>query len=332
MPTNIYERVKCAASIDASGYIVAGAAAPGFVAPVVSLTGDTPYTLESADGEWETGFISISAGGAYVSFGTAKRAVGFVSAGLDAATGCFPPNTTGLILTQGATTSNVWKVRAGNGVSAGSATALDGSVEGGVMNSIAIGTGSSVAGANSLALGVASNTQSGFQSIAVGHSAKTSLSGEVQVGSPYYMSHERSWPVKAYAQGNGAAAVRFAQVTTGGALGTADGDAINLQTVLYQGGQGPVKVRAVLDITNTFPSPNDVNNHKVVEVTYMVYVTTGAATLLGTPTITTLYSGAGAPSSTIAIDSGGHITLVCNTTDYLDARGIVYADCMTAHW
>lgn len=67
---------------------------------------------------------------------------------------------------------------------------------------------------------------------------------------------------------------------------------------------------------------------KVFSIDYLawVVVATSSVTVLGTPTVTALFTGASAPNSTLAISTGGVPKITSTYTGMLDARGMMNID------
>lgn len=330
--TIIHDRIKCSATIDSSGLIVVGAAKAGFNALSSTCwntsgseeTGEYPYLLEDGSGGWETGFVRVA------SYGTAPvtnagKGRFVTNSNMNAGAG-FSNGASGLTLSQGPFANGAVNMSSTDFISGrqGSAEIAGGAVAMTTTYGLAIGYGTDVHGVTgSVAVGRSAKA-GGWNNVALGASAvaPNGCDGAVQLGP----ADQRAYSMQIAIKGT---------ITTGTTAAVVDGGNRYLNiTDLAQGDDsyaaGPVRVRGVMTL-NGMGGYKDSAYMKIISYEYVLFLNdTGTTrTVLGTPTFTTLHTGASAPTSTVSVDTTTGVPQINNTSGAdIKVYGMMYLDLM----
>ena len=292
-------RIRCTATINASGVIVVGSPATGFVAPTnlwadgasvaTGTVGEHRYLLEDGTGGWELGVVVCT------TTTTSTRTV--LQTNVNAPTG-YANNATGLTLSMVADDTASWASRRST-LTESAPAALDTGMAAGCNASA--GVGSVAVGYNARALGDYA------LSVGIDAGAATAVLRTVCLGVGAVANNEYSvalgddalavWPYEV-ALKNIVSVVRL----TGSHNATAsvmDGTLGGLSFTLMEGFhsiKGNVKV-------SDFDNGGTLTYMKLFAVDYHVYSDGATVSVIGTPTITTVYTGASVGTSVLTIDA-----------------------------
>lgn len=292
-------RIRCTATINASGVIVVGSPATGFVAPTnlwadgasvaTGTVGEHRYLLEDGTGGWELGVVVCT------TTTTSTRTV--LQTNVNAPTG-YANNATGLTLSMVADDTASWASRRST-LTESAPAALDTGMAAGCNASA--GVGSVAVGYNARALGDYA------LSVGIDAGAATAVLRTVCLGVGAVANNEYSvalgddalavWPYEV-ALKNIVSVVRL----TGSHNATAsvmDGTLGGLSFTLMEGFhsiKGNVKV-------SDFDNGGTLTYMNLFAVDYHVYSDGATVSVIGTPTITTVYTGASVGTSVLTIDA-----------------------------
>lgn len=312
-------RIKCEATIDGAGIVIPGAARPGFNAitdtwsPGAEVPGDYPYLLTDAAGDWELGYHRVSSGG--VLYGGTRTVV-------DSSAGDFPTGHPGLVMSQGPLASNMVSGPIGNAPqSAGTSIAIGAGsfVAVGKNRSISIGSPTYVDAAKAVCIGADAGAQAaGGSSVSIGDSVNADLYGMVAIGEYENRGNIRWLPIRN-------------EVVL--ADGEKDFMTDNLATLDFSAwgmagyrANGAVRLRGTITIDDA-AHPGVKAYTKVVTFDYMLWLASGVAEVVGTPDITTVFTGGSATSSTVDINATtGTLTLETAGAETVEARGVMVVE------
>ena len=296
-----YSRVRCNATISASGKIVMGSALPGFKAPpfmwfdgtntTVEELGRHQYVLENLAGDWEIGYVEVLVSG------NNTRVI------VESSGGGFANSTIDLIFSMSPSINNAWTGPHDNGANppraTGSSMAIGQKalVKLAVNDSMAIGPGSHADDSGSVALGFG----------AVAYQKSECVVGRIR-------QFQAEWT---------------GDVGTTGTPMTISGDAWDMaewDAIWTSRSDGMMRIKGTLTVTDDADSTNTAKM-KVINVDYVLWVVPGrsSATLLGTATLASLFTGGSAPNSSFSIQSGTGAILIGTTysADTITIRGIL---------
>lgn len=351
-------RVKCTASIDATGNtIIVGAAATGSRQPPADLWddgsymtgGDTAYheyLLESGT-QWELGFVDGSDSTRHVVDSNVGAGAGFAvsTTGL---TLSFVVGDMNLVASARAASGSAAPRASLNSLAIGPNAACEAAVSAGVAvgdgvyvtaNGVtAVGAGSGGAGEYGTAVGVAAwagdaSTSAGGvavgyfasavkeRSIAIGQNATSLFDHQVVIGSKYGGAFTNEFPLIGAAD-SGTGTVAFTSVLGAAIDLTLWSDTTNHTTTEA----GPIRIRGTVFVQD---AASALSSHaKVFDVEYLVWVdpTAVTAVVLGSPTITAMHTGASVPNSTLSISSTGVPQLASTSGTGVTAKAWLKAD------
>lgn len=294
-----YSRVRCNASISSTGKIVIGTALTGFKAPpfmwfdgtntTVEELGRHQYVLEDAAGAWEIGYVEV------LTSGDNTRVI------VESSGGGFANNTSALIFSMSPGISNSFCGPTSTIPPKASLTSMavgqNAKVKLNVGQSMAMGPGSHVDDAYAVAIGFG----------AVAYQKTESVIGRIR-------QFQAEWT---------------GDVGTTGTPMTISGDAWDMaewDAIWTSRSDGMMRIKGTLTVTDDADSTNTAKM-KVINVDYVLWVVPGSssATLLGTATLASLFTGGSAPNSSFSIQSGTGAILIGTTysADTITIRGIL---------
>lgn len=292
-------RIRCTATINASGVIVVGSPATGFVAPTnlwadgasvaTGTVGEHRYLLEDGTGGWELGVVVCT------TTTTSTRTV--LQTNVNAPTG-YANNATGLTLSMVGEDVASWAHRraaltesapaaldtgmaAGCNASAGAgavAVGYNAKALGDYALAIGINAGAATAIQRTVSLGVGSMANAEF-SVALGDDAVTVWPYEVALKN--IVSVVRLW-------GSHNATASVMNGTLGG--------------LSFVSMEGFHSIKGNVKVTD-FDNGGTLTYMKLFAVDYHVYSDGATVSVVGTPTITTVYTGASVGTSVLTIDA-----------------------------
>lgn len=353
-------RIKCAASIDATGsFIVVGAAAAGFKQPPTDLWVDGSYMtggntsyheyLLELGTQWELGFVDGVDSYRHVVESNVSAGVGF-SAGATGLTLSFVVGDMNLVSCPRTASGSSSPRASGGGLAAGldalcdlgASVALGQSAQAYGSASMAIGAGSSTFGNEGLALGYAASSGGGVTSpagtvgavaigswasapeagsIAIGHYAGAPMDYQVTMGSPIAEAFSSEIPLK------GTADSGTGTVTMTTQLGVTVDFSLMGATATVRA-PGPIRIQGTVFVQDT---ASTLSSHaKVFSAEYIAWVdtATNTVTVLGSPTITAIFTGASAPNSTLSISSAGVPQIASTSGTGVAAKAMLKLDVM----
>lgn len=233
-------------------------------------------------------------------------------------------------------------------VGSGAAVSGSGSSIGGVavgysalssgLGAVAVGHGAAPAGADSVAIGRLSSTTADGGGVAIGHKASTSHIKNVAVGELVNASHYGEVAFGAAVRGrtrmipvgwvndpaNASSGTEFAGSDGSGAYGIALGAIDSYLGTRFSGAMRVTGTVSIEDVAHT----GNTAYLKVFSVDYLAWIvgSTGVVSVLGTPTITAMFTGASVPNSTLAISTEGVPKITTTYTGGLTAYGVLNID------
>ena len=292
-------RIRCAATINGSGTIVIGAPATGFIAPTnlwadgasiaAGTVGEHRYLLEDASGGWELGVVICTT--------TTVSTRTVLQTNVNTPTG-YAISTTGLTLSMVADDTAMWASRR-SALTESAPAALDTGMAAGCnasagVGAVAVGYNAKALGDYALAVGINSGAATAVQrTVCLGVGAVANDEFSVALGDDAVAV----WPYE-IALKNIVSVVRL----TGSHNATASVMNGTLGGLSFVTMEGFHSIKGNVKVTD-FDNGGTLTYMKLFAVDYHVYSDGSTVSVIGSPTITTVYTGASVGTSVLTIDA-----------------------------